>query len=70
MSCCRWRSHLRELSDGHWLLVKGFPENIVDAWQTNALQTDSEPAVYMLQVEVPSAGAVRWALGVSGERPP
>lgn len=24
----------------------------------------------MLQVEVPSAGAVRWALGVSGERPP
>ena len=32
--CYRWRFHLQELSDGHWVSVaRGPPENIVDAWQ-------------------------------------
>ncbi len=32
--CCRWRFHLQELTDGHWVSVaRGPPENIVDAWQ-------------------------------------
>ena len=30
----RWRFHLQELTDGHWVSVaRGPPENIVDAWQ-------------------------------------
>lgn len=34
LRCCRWRFHLQELSDGHWVSVaRGPPENIVDAWQ-------------------------------------
>ena len=54
---CRWRFHLQELSDGHWVSVaRGPPENIVDAWQefTGTLQ---EPIIPTSRFQVSWSGA-------------
>ena len=51
---CRWRFHLQELTDGHWVSVaRGPPETIVDAWQ-EFTGTLKEPIIATARFQVSS----------------
>ena len=56
---CRWRFHLQELTDGHWVSVaRGPPETIVDAWQ-EFTGTLKEPVIATARFQV-SSTALQW----------